>query len=145
MVQPWQRLLKHVWYRSTKMSWVTETEAVELVAGYPVTIPTDYDKWLNLAYLLIFNDNRYSFPSTATANMKLAQSLYGISLATQSGESQALQNGVASFRIGNFSQTFSTQAQLNPNEFPQNVKVLLGEYRVGRPSTIRLSRTYPSN
>lgn len=133
------------WYVSTKMqTWVSLTEAEALVSGYPVTIPDSYDTWLNQAYLLIARNPSYSFPTDVSEDMKLALSLYACIIA--SGQNQNLQaNGVSSFTIGNFSQTYSDKFLTGLDKYPEPIQSLLAQYRTGKAVTSRLTRTYPRN
>jgi hypothetical protein len=127
------------------VTWVSETEASSLVAGYPVTIPSDYDKWLNQSYLVLSNDSRYSYPDTPTDKMKLAQSLFACDLAAVGIGQTPLQRGVQSFTIGSFSESYSQKAIDRFDEYSSTIANLIREYRVGRGTAITLSRTYPSN
>jgi hypothetical protein len=127
-------------------TWVSDTEALGLVAAYPVTVPSDFTKWLNASYLYLSNDPRYAYPIEPSEKMKLAQSLYACYLASpDSGRAKAIREGVASFSIGSFSESYSNKAQMNSDQYPVDVQSLLSEYRVGRGTSIELSRTYPSN
>ena len=124
--------------------WVTVTEAEEILAQYPVTAPDNLEQYLNLSFLYLSNDVRYSYPSDPTEKMKTALSLYAVDLSNRSGSATALQRGVSSFSIGDFSESYSRQAQLNRDEYPADVAILLSEYRTGgRGTSITLTRTYP--
>jgi hypothetical protein len=125
--------------------WVTVTEATEIIAGYPVTEPENYEQYLNLAFLYLSNDFRYSFPSSPTDKMKTALSLYAVNLGNSDGSESPLQRGVSSFTIGDFSENYSNQAIQSRDEYPRDIALLLNEYRTGgRETSIHLTRTYPS-
>lgn len=128
------------------MSWVSVTEASGIVSEYPVTIPSDFDKYLNKSYLLLSNDLRYAYPSPATEKMKIAQSLYACFLGSpESGRAQAIRDGVQSFSVGSFSESYTNKASERSDQYPDEIANLLQEYRIGRGTNIKLQRTYPSN
>ena len=124
--------------------WVTVTEAEEILADYPVTVPDNLEQYLNLSFLYLSNDPRYGYPTEATTKMKTAQSLYAVNLSANSGSDSALQRGVSSFSIGDFSESYSNQAMATRDEYPRDIALLLNEYRTGgRGTSITLTRTYP--
>ena len=122
--------------------WLTETEALAIANEYPYPIPSDYGKWLSLAFIRLSNDSRYSFPTVATEKMKTALSLYAVLLPTEKG---VIDSGVSEFSIGRYSQKFSEQALGDRYTYPRDILALLSEYRAGRNVMTKLSRTYPAN
>ena len=128
------------------MSWVSITDATGIVSEYPVTIPIDFDKYLNKSFLILANDPRYSYPDTPTEKMKIAQSLYACFLGSpESGRAQAIRDGVQSFSVGSFSESYTNKASERSDQYPDTIANLLQEYRIGRGTSIKLQRTYPSN
>jgi hypothetical protein len=125
-------------------NWVTLTEAQGIASNYPLTIPTDFELWINLAQLRLESDFRYNFPTIPTDKMKTALVLYATDLP-KNNANELLVNGVQSFSIGKFSQSFSDEATLNNWRYSQTVEALLREYRVGRQTVANLKRRLPSN
>lgn len=126
--------------------WVSQSEAETLVEGYPVTIPDSFDKWVNQAFILISKNTAYSFPTDPTEDMKLALSLYACILGSgETGSADLKSQGVTSFSIGNFSQSYSDKLLTGLDQYPEPVKSLLAQYRTGRNVIAKLTRTYPRN
>lgn len=126
--------------------WVTLTEAETLVAGYPVTVPDNFQQWINYAFILLSKNTAYTFPDPPTEDTKLALSLYACILGNGEGQNSKLQpEGVTQFRVGNFSQTFSDKLVTGLDKLPEPVASLLSQYRTGKTTFAQMQRTYPRN
>jgi len=119
------------------VAWITIEEATSYFADLLTSA-----KWasvsnksgaINSAFNILITHPSYVFPDTPDENMSKANAEYALYLATSDPKRQNLiEQGVKSFRVGNFSETLKDTDQGYGTNIilPSLVKQLLNKYEV---------------
>lgn len=124
---------------SGTIGWTTIADADAYVAGiidpaaWDALDDADKERYLTTSYRTLSNDPNYSFPSTATTRMENAQIEYALYLLSDPNaikRQSLIDQGVESFKILNFQETYRDPSKAPmASKYPAVVLDLLSIYK----------------
>ena len=133
------------------MAWATVSQVDDYInagidgAAWAALSDSDKEKYIESSYRILVNDPNYSFPSTTTERMQNANAELANYLLNNPDYLQHIQlsaQGVQSFTIGTFSQTFKSDKDISDikSRYPVIVENLISIYRSRLPAVARVTR-----
>lgn len=117
--------------------WTTLEESKQYCSGdyflseWSTLSDDDATKLLNTAYNILVNDSNYEFPLTPSQSMRDANIIFAYELKFKpaSNRVELMRQGVTSFDIGDFSESYDTQNYHKYSTYSIRVSNLIDSYR----------------